>query len=307
MQEDNSVKNFTGADFTPPHTDKSVIEKVTWPAFDSNGISLFFKREDLIHPIISGNKWRKLKGYLSEYERTKAKGIISFGGAYSNHLYALAYVGVLYNIPTAAIIRGEELQQKNQNLTLQFLSKCNMQLHFVPRSDYRLKIQSQLVQSIIDKHDSYLLIPEGGEGVLGEAGCAEIITAEEAKEYDYICLCVGTGTTLIGLAKTHSRKKILGFMSVKSHELADKLQTRLPAPATLIGDYTFGGFAKSTPELVNFCKEFSAATHIPVEPVYTGKMVYGLADMAKKGFFRKGEKILTIHTGGLRHWDNTTF
>jgi 1-aminocyclopropane-1-carboxylate deaminase len=265
---------------------------------DTIDISLSIKREDQIHKFVSGNKFRKLKYNIEAAKNRPFSRIITFGGAFSNHISATAAAGQLQNIKTIGVIRGEELNE-NSNETLQFAKKCGMELVFVSREDYKLKDKSILVKKYITK-ETYI-IPEGGTNPLAIKGCEEILDTETT-DYDYICTSVGTGGTISGIINASlPHQKIVGFSALKG----DFLQEDISKFATqsnweLNTDYHFGGYAKVTPELILFINQFKTAQGIPLDPIYTGKMMYGVFDLISKGYFKKDSKILAIHTGGLQ-------
>lgn len=265
-------------------------------------ISLSIKREDLIHPFVSGNKFRKLKYNLLEAAAQNQKQILTFGGAFSNHIAAVAAIGQLYQIKTIGVIRGEELVNSiDENPTLRFAKSCGMQLDFISRTAYRNKTETSFLKQLEQKWGSFYLIPEGGTNALAIKGCEEILTEADA-DFDFICCAVGTGGTISGLinsAKGH--QKILGFPALKGDFLKEEIcRFATNQHWDLILDYHFGGYGKITPELVNFINQFFLKTSIPLDPIYTGKMVFGVIDLIQKGYFPEGSKILMIHTGGLQ-------
>lgn len=263
---------------------------------------LFVKPEYLIHPFISGNKYRKLKYNLQEAQQEGKRVLLTFGGAYSNHIAATAYAGKEYDFKTVGIIRGEELISKvDDNPTLKFARTCGMQFKFISREAYRVKGSEDFLQDLNSEFGDFYMIPEGGTNTLAVKGCAEILQASDV-QFDFICCCVGTGGTISGLINTsEAHQKVLGFPALKG----DFLQQDIRKFATrenweLIGDYHFGGYGKIKPELIAFINKFKRTYDIPLDPVYTGKMMYGIFDMMESGFFPKDSKILAIHTGGLQ-------
>lgn len=265
-------------------------------------VTLQIKREDLIHPFISGNKYRKLKYNLIQAKSEKKIKLLTFGGAFSNHIAAVAFAGKEYGFETIGIIRGEEIAEKtSQNPTLQFAKKCGMQLEFVSRNDYRLKNDIEFLDQLKLQFGDFYLIPEGGTNAFAIRGCEEILTEKDC-EFDFICCAVGTGGTIAGLVNSaKSHQKVLGFPALK----ADFLQEEICKFATcgkweLIKGYDFGGYAKITEDLILFINQFHSRTNVPLDPVYTGKMVFGVIDLIQKGYFPKGSRILMIHTGGLQ-------
>lgn len=267
------------------------------------GIELYIKREDLLHPFISGNKYRKLKYTIQETQRQGCKQLVTFGGAYSNHIAAVAALGKEMNFSTVGIIRGEELSAKwHTNPTLKQACECGMNLQFVSRSFYREnKMHPAFLHSLRQKWGDFYLIPEGGANQLGIKGCEEILTPQD-NEFTIIACSVGTGTTLAGLinsAKPH--QQVIGFSALKGTFSETFLRTHTHhARWRLVNDYHFGGYGKINTTLLTFINTFRDTTGIPLDPVYTGKMVYGIIDLIKKGSFRENSKILLIHTGGLQ-------
>lgn len=268
-------------------------------------ISLFVKREELIHPQVSGNKWRKLKYNLIEAQHL-GKGILTFGGAFSNHIYAAAAAGKLFNIKTIGIIRGDELTD-GSNPTLAFAANAGMQLEFTDRSTYRRKNDPDYLEEIKNRFPDYIIIPEGGSNTLALKGTAEI-TEDIDMDYQYLCCAAGTGGTLAGILSIIPAEKIvLGFPALKGDFLQKDITALLAqagieakAPLQLITGYDFGGYAKIQPALLDFMKTFEARHQILLDPVYTAKMLYGIYDLIKKDYFPKGSTIIAIHTGGLQ-------
>jgi 1-aminocyclopropane-1-carboxylate deaminase len=269
---------------------------------NDNDIRLFIKREDLIHPFISGNKYRKLKYNLKEAKRIESKSLLTFGGAFSNHIAAVAFAGKQNGFKTIGIIRGEELAEKALlNPTLQFAKDNGMLFYFIPRELYRNKTSIDFKDDLKNKFGDFYLIPEGGTNKLAVQGCEEILT-EEDYQYNYICCCVGTGGTISGLINSsQSHQKILGFPALKGDFLSREiLKFAKTNNWELISDYHFGGYAKINESLIAFINRFQSDHNILLDPIYTGKMLYGIVDKIQKNQFEKGSKILAIHSGGLQ-------
>lgn len=264
-----------------------------------NGISLTMKREDLLHPNISGNKFRKLKYNIIFAKENGFETLLTFGGAYSNHIAATAAAGQEYGIKTIGVIRGDELAGTS-NPTLDFAKSCGMQLHFVPREDYRKKNKPDFIEQLHSKFGDFYLVPEGGTNQLAVKGCEEILTEDDAKFTHIIC-AVGTGGTISGLINSAlPHQKVIGFPALKA-DLSDEILTfAREGNWQLVNDYHFGGYGKVTTELVHFMNDFYERTGILLDPVYTAKMVFGVTDLAGKGYFEPGASILMIHTGGLQ-------
>ena len=272
------------------------------PIINQNNYLLDLKREDLLHPEVSGNKFRKLKYNLLEAKKLGFDRILTFGGAYSNHISATAAAGKEMGIKTIGIIRGEELSNKiNENPTLSFAIECGMKLYFISRSDYRKKIETDFITELKEKYGSFYLVPEGGTNDLAVKGCEEILTKNDTA-YDYICTAVGTGGTIAGLVKaSKSHQKILGFSALKGTFQKSEIEKYASkSNYTILDDYCFGGYAKIDKELIRFINEFKEKTGIPLDPIYTGKMMFGIFDLIKKGYFKENSSILAIHTGGLQ-------
>lgn len=265
-------------------------------------VTLDIKREDLIHPIVSGNKYRKLKYNLEEAKRLHHTRLLTFGGAYSNHIAAVAFAGKENGFQTIGVIRGEELLLKiADNPTLAKAQQAGMKFVFVTRERYRLKNEEVFLTDLVQQFGSFYLVPEGGTNELAVKGCGEILTTDDAV-YDYICCPVGTGGTISGIIQSaFPYQKVLGFPALKGDFLSNDIRKFAQRNNwELITDYTFGGYAKVTLELIDFINSFYQETKIPLDPVYTGKMVFGVMDLLNKGYFSQGSKILLIHTGGLQ-------
>lgn len=267
-----------------------------------NGISLVMKREDLIHPFVSGNKFRKLKYNLLQANTENQSTLLTFGGAYSNHIAAVAYAGKENGFQTIGIIRGDELADKiASNPTLKFAQECGMQFEFVSREDYRLKTEATFLEQLENKFGSFYLIPEGGKNALAIKGCEEILTQEDGN-FDYVACAIGTGGTISGIINSVlPHQKILGFPALKGDFLQDEIRNFVQNENwELITDYHFGGYGKVNTVLVDFINRFLEKTKIPLDPVYTGKMVFGIVDLIEKNYFPENATILLIHTGGLQ-------
>lgn len=277
------------------------MEKVNHPLLEQHGVSLMIKRDDLIHPHISGNKWRKLKYNLQVAQEHGHSTVLTFGGAFSNHIVATAVCSSLAGFNCVGIIRGEEAYATNPTLSL--AAEHGMKLHFVSRGDYRLRDQPDFEELLAQKFGSCFIIPEGGANRLGQKGCEEIVDSQDGA-FDYVTVAMGTGTTFLGLldAAMVTNLKVLGFPVIKNfNELDDPLSERYDQGTyQVIKDYHFGGYAKFTKELVTFINEFRHHTGIALDPIYTGKMMYGLFDLIRTGYFPVGSDILAIHTGGLQ-------
>ena len=267
-----------------------------------NGISLYIKREDLIHPFVSGNKFRKLKYNLLEAKTQNKDTLLTFGGAFSNHIAAVAYAGKDKGFKTIGIIRGDELRDKiSENPTLQFAENCGMQFEFVSREEYRLKSENHFLEKLKMKFGDFYLIPEGGTNELAIKGCEEILTENDA-EFDFVCCAIGTGGTISGIINSVlPHQKVLGFPSLKGDFLQDEIRNFVETQNwELITGYHFGGYGKVSEELIAFINQFYAETKIPLDPIYTGKMVFGVINLISENYFPANSKILLIHTGGIQ-------
>ncbi|MFD1062110.1 1-aminocyclopropane-1-carboxylate deaminase/D-cysteine desulfhydrase [Winogradskyella litorisediminis] len=269
---------------------------------NDKNIQLFIKREDELHPFVSGNKFRKLKYNLLKAKQQNQDTILTFGGAFSNHIAATAYAGKMEGFKTVGVIRGEELFDKiDANPTLKFAKANGMKFHFVSRENYRQKESEKFQDNLKKLFGDFYLIPEGGTNQLAVKGCEEILD-DVTKDFDYICTCVGTGGTISGLINaSKENQKILGFPALKGHFLQDEiLKFASQNNWELLLDFHFGGYAKINTELVTFINDFSFRYGIQLDPVYTGKMMYGIFKMIENGDFSDNSKILAIHTGGLQ-------
>lgn len=269
---------------------------------NEQGVKLYIKREDLIHPFVSGNKYRKLKYNLIEARDSGFKTLLTFGGAHSNHIAATAAAGKMLGFNTIGVIRGEELQ--NEELfgpTLQFAAEQGMLFKFVSRSYYRNKTTRNFVESLKNEFGNVFVIPEGGTNRQAVKGCEEILENTESS-FDFICCPVGTGGTIAGLINcSQPSQQVLGFPALKGSFLHKDISRFVRQTNwKLINDYHFGGYAKINEELVSFINKFNHWYRVPLDPIYTGKMMYGILDMINYEFFPKGSKILAIHTGGLQ-------
>lgn len=282
---------------------KNEISEIQSQLFEQNKLKIFLKPEYGNHPYVSGNKWWKLKYNLEEAIKNGNTTLLTFGGAYSNHIYATAAAARELGLKSIGIIRGEETLPLNPTLT--FAKECGMQLHYVSRGDYRKKSETVFIQELKDKFGRFYLIPEGGTNALAVKGCAEFaLQLNDEVNFDYLCLPVGTGGTMAGMIEGFdSSKRILGFPVLKGGEFLEKEIKRFTTKDgnwQLTHDYHFGGYAKSTAELEKFKTEFEKEFNLPFDLIYTSKMMFGVVDLVKKGFFKKGSTILVLHTGGLQ-------
>ncbi|OXB01563.1 1-aminocyclopropane-1-carboxylate deaminase [Flavobacterium pectinovorum] len=267
-----------------------------------NDISLTIKREDLNHPFISGNKLRKLKYNLLQAKAENKTTLLTFGGAFSNHIAAVAYAGKEQGFKTIGVIRGDELFDKiEENPTLKFAQENGMKFEFISREDYRNKSEISFIEKLKEKFGDFYLVPEGGTNELAVKGCEEILTDEDAV-FNYVCCAVGTGGTISGLINSAlPNQKILGFPALKGNFLIDEIRIFAQKDNwELISDYHFGGYGKINLELIEFINAFFDENKVPLDPIYTGKMFFGVIDLISKKYFPPHSKILLIHTGGLQ-------
>jgi 1-aminocyclopropane-1-carboxylate deaminase len=267
-----------------------------------NGIELFIKREDQLHPIISGNKFRKLKYNLAEAKRLGYKKLLTFGGAFSNHIVAVAGAGKEFGFETIGIIRGEELQEKiEENPSLSVAQQFGMKLVFVSRDAYRLKETPEFIKEMKSQFGDFYLLPEGGTNELAIKGCEEILSEDDI-EFSHICSSIGTGGTISGIINSAaSHQNIIGFSSLKGDFLQNDIAKFANQKNWSVNcEYHFGGYGKITNELIEFINSFYLEHAIPLDPIYTGKMMFGIFDLIQKDFFPPNSKILAIHTGGLQ-------
>lgn len=271
----------------------------------SHRIELWLKRDDLLHPVISGNKWRKLKYILNHALGLQAETIVSMGGTYSNHLHALAYAGKALGLKTAAFVRGERPKQLNP--TLIDLENWGMALHFVSRGDYRQLRTYKEHDSLPDLKPGQYWLPEGGATGLALQGVGEIV-AEIDMDFDVLAAACGTGTTLAGLiAATPLSSRVLGIAALKGAGfLIDDVRQLLAGQNidrhnwTIDLDHHIGGFAKTSPALLQFIEQFQHRHGIALEPIYTGKLLMALYDLIEQGYFEPGQRIVALHSGGLQ-------
>ena len=300
--------------------DKAPIQSVHHQILTEADVSLDVLRLDLIHPLIHGSKWFKLKHNLLQVQKSGATRVLSFGGAWSNHILALAAAGKYYGLETIAVIRGELVEPLNS--VLSFAKEQGMQLYPVSREDYRRKSEAEFIDELHDELGEFYLIPEGGSNALALKGCEEIcdliFKSEWLKESssltpNFVALACGPGATMAGLISGFSKSRnsilpeVLGFSVLKGEGYLSSEVTRHldgvslegSVPWRMIEDYHCGGYAKSNEKLRSFLQAFSSISDIPIEPVYTGKVFFGLLEMVKSGEFKSGSRILALHTGGI--------
>jgi 1-aminocyclopropane-1-carboxylate deaminase len=278
------------------------LQEVTDPRLDAARVRLLVKRDDLVHPEVPGNKWRKLRYNLEAARSAGHDTILTFGGAYSNHIHAVASAGRLFGFRTVGVIRGEE--HLPHNAVLRHAVDSGMTLTYLDRTTYRRKHEADVVASLVARFGDVYVLPEGGTNHHAVRGCAELV-AEIEEPFSHLCCAMGTGGTFAGLvAGLAGRAHAVGFPVLRGGSfLAEDVRGLLPGPDpgnwTIEPDYHFGGYARTNGELLAFMADFTAAHGIPLDPVYTGKMLYGVVDMAAAGRFPPGSTVVAVHTGGV--------
>ncbi len=287
----------------------SPLTAIKSPQFESRQLRVYVKRDDLLHPYISGNKWRKLKHNLLEASRLGATKLVTFGGAYSNHLAAVAAAGFESGISALGVVRGERTEPLNP--TLKYAEECGMELMYVSRTNFRKKSNTSILEDLKINLEGCYVLPEGGTNCLALPGCAEIVEEIETQLVsmpDYICTACGTGGTLAGIVSgLKGQSTAIGISVLKGDFLKNDVANLLAScgePARdnwqILTDYHFGGYAKFKPELIDFINDFQKTHGIPLDPIYTGKLFFAAFDLAEKGFFKKNSTVVLVHTGGLQ-------
>jgi 1-aminocyclopropane-1-carboxylate deaminase/D-cysteine desulfhydrase-like pyridoxal-dependent ACC family enzyme len=295
------------------------LKSLQLPLLTEKHVRIDVLRLDQLHPQISGNKYFKLKYNLQEAQNQGYTKVLSFGGAFSNHIYALAAACKMMNLETIGIIRGEKIEPLNP--TLSFAEKAGMHLHFISRESYKQKDQAEFKKQLETIFGDFYLIPEGGSNGLALAGIKEIMTLIES-DFEYIATSCGTGATMAGLMLgLKGSQKVLGFSALKGGDFLwgdmqemfqdyfqkypenipqEPLNEWMKTKSDLLLEYHFGGYAKNKPALAEFMADFETEQEIPIEWIYTGKMFFGLLDLVKKDYFKPNTRIIALHTGGLR-------
>ncbi len=286
----------------------SPLQPLVLPGAEAAGLRIWIKRDDLIHPELGGNKWRKLSNNLEQARSRGATTLLTFGGRHANHLYATSAAGRFFGFKTIGIVRGEA-PPPGQSPTLDQAAAFGMHLHFVSRTEYREKHRPEVLGRWLDNfgRECYV-IPEGGTNLAGMAGCREIVREVSLQNPDLEnpiwCVPCGTGGTLAGIAQAlPSHARIIGIAALKGSFLDAEIHKLLPTTCTnwkICHDYHFGGYARYSPELIAFMRQFSDQTGIPLDPIYTAKMMYGLTEMIRCSTFKTGTDIVVVHTGGLQ-------
>lgn len=286
----------------------SDLQTLHHPLFEQYQLNVQIKRDDLIDPIISGNKWRKLKYNLRHVKENGFKGIISFGGAYSNHIHALAYACFQNNINAIGIIRGEN--HYAENFTLSKAKKWGMDLHFVDRVTYRQRDNPDYLQCLSEQYPDHFIIPEGGSNTFALDGVAEICEElSQQTQYDTLLTPVGSAGTISGLIRgDKNQHEILGIAVLKQQNYLEKEVNNLLKAGEnnaydnwkVLNEYHDGGYAKFSQKNLKKLQDFSTKTGVPFEPIYSGKMVLALLDLISTGYFQPHHNIVLLHTGGLQ-------
>jgi 1-aminocyclopropane-1-carboxylate deaminase len=293
------------------NTVKSVIQQVKYTNCSNYTFSIDVKRDDLIDEVVSGNKWRKLKYNVLQAKSSHLNQLITFGGAFSNHLIATAKAAHLTGLESIGIVRGDELNPSSNHM-LKLCNSFNMQLHFVSRSEYELRSDKSYQNDWHSLFPNSYLIPEGGANFFGLIGCQEI-WSELDEQYDYVVLAAGTGTTAAGvLSGMPEQTKMIVFSALKGDFIKQEILSKISygfhndaftescsERLTVMGDEEFGGYGKFDQRLVDFIAWCESTLQLPLDKIYTAKAFYGLLQHLDKGLIKKNSKILFIHTGGL--------
>lgn len=288
--------------FLQPSRSRSPLQTIQAPELTNKGIRLSVKRDDLLHPVISGNKWRKLKYNLLTLPKN-TKGILTFGGAYSNHLVATAAASHLLNYPSVGIVRGEE---DPHNQSLQFCRQQGMQLEFWTRGDYRQKDQLDVLDELRNRFPNHYFLPEGGSNALALRGAGELVDEmlSQASDVSHIMVAAGTGGTAAGILQALPKSiRLEVIAALKGDFLKNTLSTLAPqakAPWKVWTDYHFGGYAKSSPQLWALLNQIYRQHQLPLDPIYTGKVGWAFWDLLHQDWFPAGSHVVLIHTGGLQ-------
>lgn len=290
------------------------LQKIEEDIFKQHQVELYLYRLDLLHPEIGGNKFFKLKYNLEEAGKQKKTTLLTFGGAYSNHIYATAAAGKIYGFHTIGIIRGEAHSLLNP--VLQAAIKNGMHLAYLSREQYRIKESAEVIQSLKDQFGDVYILPEGSSNSLAVKGCREIMQ-NVSLPWEYVCTSVGTGGTLAGLTLSlQNEQNALGFSVLKNGEFlsqnikeliktyqTDTNQNQLmPNHFQLLSAYHFGGYAKKNKQLTEFIATFEKKHQVVLDWIYNGKMLVGIYDLVQKSFFPPGSRIIALHTGGINCW-----
>lgn len=282
----------------------SPLQKLTHPLLDEAKIELLIKRDDLIHREVSGNKWRKLVLNLKQAEQAGKQKVLTFGGAYSNHIAATAAIAARSAFEIHAMIRGEELNP-NSNYCLQKAHRSGLKLHFIPREAYRVMKQVKQAEEIGQQWKDTHLIPEGGANQLGVNGCKDIY-GEIKAPFDHLFCAAGTGTTAAGILSSLKHERLHVVSSIKGAKMLNddiiswQANPEKAAQLNFIDEYHFGGYGKVTNELITFVEQCKTAWGLELDYLYTAKAFYAMTEQIKQGKFEEGSKLVFYHSGGLQ-------
>lgn len=288
----------------PVDLTKAVVQPLAGDLLRNKNVAMDVLRLDRIHPVISGNKWFKLKYHLQEAQQQNKKGILTFGGAWSNHLVATALACRQANLASIGIIRGEKPAELSA--TLQEVQEYNMQLQFISRAAY--SNEAAVIPALQSAYPDYYIVPQGGQSHLGVQGAAEILQLTQIKSYSHISCAAGTGTMLAGIVRgSLSHQQVIGICSLKMPADDDnsinsfvKQYAGAQQQYTIFYDYHFGGYARKTDELIRFMNNIYLTHDLPTDFVYTGKLFFGMMQLVQSGYFAPGSRILVVHSGGLQ-------
>jgi 1-aminocyclopropane-1-carboxylate deaminase/D-cysteine desulfhydrase-like pyridoxal-dependent ACC family enzyme len=283
----------------------SLLQPLQWLGATANNIRTDILRLDQLHPVISGNKWFKLKGHLQEALQSSGNRIITFGGPWSNHLIATAYAARQAGLAATGIVRGEKPPMLSATLTAAM--EYGMQMEFVSRREYREKNEPGFLNRLTDRYPGAYIIPEGGAGLTGILGSEDILRSIDAGKYTHIGCAIGTGTMFLGLVRASVPGQLVigvpvlkGVDQLSALEPGSLLSPEQSARTCFLTGYHFGGYARHPPELLNFMNDFYRETGVPSDIVYTGKLFYAIRDSIIKDHFPKTAHLLVIHSGGLQ-------
>lgn len=280
-------------------TKPSVNQSLKFDAFERCGIAMTIKREDLLHPVVSGNKFRKLKYNFLEAQRMNHTQLLTFGGAYSNHLAATAAAAAIVGLQSVGIVRGDELKNRPRNTTLAYCEEQGMKLHFVSRKEYLNRHHWDFQQTLLEQFGEAYIIPEGGFNELAIKGCEEILSKDDSI-FETIAVAVGTGGTMAGIIQSvQPHQKVVGLQLTQDDQIVKRIRTFALHDCWELIQH-FEKYAKTTDKLIEFGIDFYDQTGIVLDPIYTGPLMWHLASRLKNGIWKFGTKILMIHTGGLQ-------
>ncbi len=285
---------------------RSIVHTLEHPLFVKHGLTVKIKRDDLIHPIISGNKWRKLVNNIHFAKQHNYRGIVSFGGSYSNHIHALAYACQQHQLQSIGIIRGESHHQNNY--TLSWASHWGMQLNFVDRKTYRQRREETFLSNLQHQYPNYFIVPEGGSNSLALTGVAELVgELKQQSQYDTLMLPVGSGGTLAGIIGADRQHQLLGIAVLKqgdflTGQVNELLAEHKPIQQNwrILTEFHRGGYGKFSADDSTKLLAFNRQVGVTFEPIYSGKMVLALMDLIESNYFPSKHTIMLLHTGGLQ-------